>query len=360
VRALSLLFLIVAGLDVRADAAPIKPQEAMTACLARAGAGFNGAVYVRRRGVVTERAFGAADALGTIPVTERTRFNMGSASKMLTAVAIGRLVDQGRVAFDAPVGRYLPDLPPETAKITLAQLLNHTSGLGDYFSPVNATAIAKARTATDLLPLALVEPPAFAPGTRRAYSNAGFVVLGAVVEKVSGLTYGAYLQREIFAPLGMKRTGPYGGVGAAAMTRMGPSGDGSGAARPAPALVEVMSPAGGVYSTPSDLARFLTALSDGRLLRPETSATLLTPRAAPGGSPSVYGYGFGVAETPFRRVGHNGGAPGVNAEVWLYPASGDEIIVLANQDPPAATRLFRALEPAVIAADPASACPAVL
>jgi CubicO group peptidase (beta-lactamase class C family) len=344
-----------------ATAAP-QQGEAIASCMTRAAAvvGFTGSVYARMGDTVVERSFGAADAAGRRPISRETRFSMGSANKMFTAVAIGRLVDRGVVSFDAPIGRYLTGLKPEFASITIAQLLDHTAGLGDYLAPENMAAIATARTATDLLPLALATPPAFAPGSRRAYSNSGFVVLGAIIEKVSGLSYAEFVRREILDPLGMANTRFEGEGAATPMSRMSPTGM-LNKARPVDGFAwKVSSPAGGMFSTPSDLSRFLTALAEGRLLSPATQRTLLTARPDPGGGPTPFGYGFIVREAPPARVGMGGGAPGINAEVALYRPSGWQLIALANDDPPAATRMRMVLEKAMFAEKPSAACAASL
>jgi D-alanyl-D-alanine carboxypeptidase len=277
---------------------------------------------------------------------------------MFTAAAIGRLVDRGLVAFDAPIGRYLPDIAPLFKGITVAQLLNHTSGLGDYLVIENKPAIDAATTATDLLPLALAAPPRFVPGSQRAYSNSGFVVLGAIVEKVSGLSYADFVRKEILTPLGMTDTRMDMQGGAEPMTRMSPGGP-LDTPQPSPLRELRASPAGGIYSTASDISRFLTALGDGRFLGHDTTAALFQARTAPGAA-GTYGYGFTVQAGPPLRVGHGGGAPGVNSEIALYPETGAQLIALSNYDPPGATRMIGVLEKALFAPDPDAACTAAL
>ena len=125
---------------------------------------------------------------------------------MFTAVAIGQLVDAGKLRFEDPLGRHLPGLPPALAAVTLHQLLTHTSGAGNYFMPQNRAAITAARTAADLVPLIAAQPLEFEPGSKMAYSNSGFVLLGAVVEKVSGQTYERYVADHVFKPAGMAST----------------------------------------------------------------------------------------------------------------------------------------------------------
>jgi CubicO group peptidase (beta-lactamase class C family) len=343
---------VVAGL-ARAGGADAAGSQAgqIGACMQRAAAvlGFRGSVYARQGDVVVQRSFGAADAAGRIANTGATRFDIGSAGKMFTAIAIGRLVDRGMVRFDAPIGRYLPGLAPAFAGITIGQLLDHTSGLGDYLRPQNLAAIAVARTATDLLKLALAAPPAFAPGTRRAYSNSGYVVLGAVIERVAGESWAAFVQSDILDRAGMRDTRFDGVGGAAPVSRL------PGAGLPARA-----SPAGGMFSTAADLSRLLTALFGGRLVSPATLDVLLTPRPDPAGGPGVSGYGFLVRQAPRAKLGSGGGAPGVNADVAYFPGSGWQLVALANTDPPVATQMDRVLERAVFARDTAGACAAAL
>ena len=135
-------------------------------CIAQAAGAlsFNGAVLARHGEDVVERFFGTSDAGAQIPVSSTTRFDIGSAGKMFTTAAIGLLVDRGLVALDAPVGRYLEGLPIAVAEVTIAQLLAHSSGLGDYLEPKNKKRIESATTATELLPLAVASPLGFAPG----------------------------------------------------------------------------------------------------------------------------------------------------------------------------------------------------
>lgn len=310
--------------------------------------GFSGVAYAVRGGApVVSEARGDG-------ITTQTRFNVGSLNKMFTAVAVAQLVDAGKARFEDPVGRRLPGLPPSLAAVTLHQLLTHTSGAGNYFVPQNRAAIRAARTATDLVPLVAAQPLEFEPGTKMAYSNSGYVLLGALVERLSGKSYAEYMQEKVFAPGGMTATSLEAGPDTAvAMTRMNPAtGSEGGDLRPSPMSGGFGSPAGGAYSTAGDLARFAEALLANRLTRADTTRLLITPKALPGtGQAGGYGYGFTVAgEGPDRRVGHGGGSAGVNAELAAFPARNLIVAVLANRDPPAATRVARALEAALIGA----------
>lgn len=312
---------------------------------------FSGSLLVAERGrVLLSEAYGHADAARQIANTPETRFNIGSMGKMFTAVAIAQLADDGRLRLTDPIARHLPGLPPEIGAITIDQLLTHRSGLRDYFRPENRAAIQSARIAADLLPVALADGLAFAPGSDFAYSNSGYVVLGAIVERLSGLTYPDYLRRRIFDPAGMAATSLDGSVArAAAMTRRGPGGEnGEGPPRPAPQIGSAWgSPAGGAVSTVGDLFRFAEALRRHRLVRPETTELLwrahVVPGRADGEGRASYGYGFSRLDLGGARlVGHGGGSVGINAQFEIDPEAGRVVVILANRDPPAATEALRA------------------
>jgi CubicO group peptidase (beta-lactamase class C family) len=360
VTALAVYSATLVSVAATPDDQPVR-AAAIAACMTRASAElrFSGSVYARRGADVIEREFATSDADGKVPVTSRTRFNLASASKMFTAVAIGRLVDRGAVRFDAPIGEYLRELKPEFAAITVAQLLNHTAGLGDYFTATNKEAIDAAHTATDLLPLALATVPEFTPGSKRAYSNSGYVVLGAIIERVSGMSYTEFLSHEILAPLGMVDTRFDAQGSADPMTRMSPEGP-----LDQPILSPLRqlrtSPAGGLFSTPSDVSAFLAGLMDGRLLRPDTLNAMLLPRPDPGGGAGTYGYGFKTDLQSPGRFGHGGGAPGANTEVVFYPASGWQLIALSNSDPPVASQMVAVMETVIFAPNTTEACAAAL
>ena len=337
------------------------PREVIATCLTSAAATlkFNGSIFLSLSNLRMERSFGTSDAAGQVPIDSETRFSLGSASKMFTAMAIARLIDRGAIDLNAPINRYLPNLKPAFSSITVAQLLNHTSGLGDYLDPRNKTIIDAALTATDLLPLALATAPSFLPGSKRAYSNSGFVVLGAIIEKVSGMSYAKFVQKEILTRLGMTHTQFLAAGSAEPMTRMSPSGM-LDAPIPSPLRDLHASPAGGVVSTTGDIAKFLTALGNETLIRRATLAEFLLPRADPSREPGNYGYGFNVRIGPPLRVGHGGGAPGVNAEIAYYPDTRWQLVALSNNDPPTASRMVTVLEKAIFAPDPERACAGAL
>ena len=325
---------------------------------------YSGVVAVTEGGApMTIVVRGETGAPGSGAITADTRFNIGSAGKMFTAVAVAQLVDAGKVAFDDPVGKYIPSLKPEARAVTLHQLLTHTSGLGDYFSPGSIGAVQAARRATDLLPLIAADQPQFAPGTQFRYSNSGFALLGMVVEAVSGQDYSAYMDEHIFKPAKMMSTSLEAGspqTVAVGMTRLPPMTPGSGPVRmgpgpgpggmppadgplrPAPGAAVRGSPSGGAFSTAADLQRFMAAFRAGQLTK---STAVLSAAKVDAGRGLSYAYGFGVTTAVGRAwFGHNGGTPGANAEVIASADGKWFIAALANRDPPLATEMLRYIQ----------------
>lgn len=319
---------------------------------------FTGAALISRRGSTSLYARGLSGPPGSAPLDPGYRFNLASEGKMFTAVAVGQLMDAGWVRLDDPIGRWVGGLTPEASAVTVRQLLTHSSGLGDFLTPENLPTIIAARGLSDLKPLIARDKPAFTPGARFSYSNSGFVLLGLLVERASGQSYGDYLRTHVFAPAGMSASGlaPGGSPPMAfGMTAMGP--EGPTAVHRAPTLRG--GSAGGGFSTVGDMRKFFAALLAGKLVRPETARLMTSPqivaRPAEGDTPEFdYGLGFGVGRFEGHRwFGHNGGAPGANGEAATFPDDEITLIVLANRDPPLASRFFRALRAAAFSADPA-------
>lgn len=280
---------------------------------------FSGAVGLRRGGtMVFERAYGMADRATKRPNTVTTEFNIGSINKVFTETAIRQLAAAGRLSLDSTLGYYWPDYPGVTArKATVRQLMTHQAGLGgNIFEPPPGGSRNDIRHNNDYLPLFADEPQAFAPGTSRRYCNACYVVLGMLIEKVSGEDYYAYVQRHVYAPAVMLHTGSYPVDSLPPNTAIGYT-TGQVDAPPGtplhPNTTELPgrgSAAGGGYSTIGDLLQFVAALR---------------ARSIPQG-PSA---GIGIA----------GGSGGLNAVLEGDLPGGYDFAVAANLDPPAAERV---------------------
>ena len=272
---------------------------------------------------VFARAYGMADREARRPNDVETGFNIGSINKVFTQVAIRQLEAAGRLSVDSPLIRYWPDYPnPEVARqVTLRQLLGHTSGVGgNIFAAPAGGPRHSIRHNRDYVPLFVREPLQFAPGSRQQYSNAGYVVLGEVVARVSGEDYYDYVRRHITEPAGMARTAHFAVDALPPNTALGYSRGGDSAAADAPlrrnaeTLPGRGSAAGGGYSTASDLLTFLAASRAGRI------------PAAP---------------VPRPGMGIFGGAPGLNAGLLGGLPGGYDLVVLANLDPTAAMDVSR-------------------
>jgi D-alanyl-D-alanine carboxypeptidase len=288
---------------------------------------FSGTVLLARGGEpVFSRSYGLADRERGLANGEATRYNVGSITKMFTRVALTQLRDAGKLDFDRPLRTYLPDYPSDIAdKVTLRQLIDHRSGLGDIFGPEFAAARDRLETLADHLPLFAKKPLEFEPGTSQRYSNAGYIVLGLVIERVSGRTYYDYVRDNIFAPAGMQASGWYALDAPAPSRAVGyTSARSPGERRSNTALMpRRASSAGGSDATAMDLLRFVRALPKV-LPRGESYRELMgLPRDAPADAQPA--------------VGWAGGAPGVNALVRLEGPW--ELVVLSNYDPPAATEV---------------------
>lgn len=305
---------------------------------------FSGAVMVARDGrTVFEGAYGMADREKHVANTVDTRFRIGSMNKMFTAVAVLQLAQAGRIRLDAPLATYLPNYPNKAlaAKVTIHQLLTHTGGTGDIFGPQFEAQRKTLRTIGDYVALYGARDAAFAPGSRFEYSNYGFILLGAVIEQVTGMSYYDYVAAHVFAPAGMTSTASLPEDTTVAARSVGYMRDGPNG--PLTSNAETLpyrgTSAGGGYSTVRDLVRFADALRSHTLLDSAHTALLTTGKVDARGD-DRYAYGFFDRRVGgVRFVGHGGGAPGMNGDLEIDPQSGYVVAVLANLDPPAAQRI---------------------
>ena len=173
---------------------------------------LSGAVLVAKDGVpIASKAAGIANKATGAPIALNTKFNLGSMNKMFTAVAIAQLAQARRLSFDDPISKHLPDYPNKEVadKVTIHHLLTHTSGMGLYWNEKFMAQREKLLTVAAHLPLFVNDPLSFPPGEKFQYSNSGYMVLGAIIEKVSGQDYYSYVQEHIYKPAGMTDTGFY-------------------------------------------------------------------------------------------------------------------------------------------------------
>jgi D-alanyl-D-alanine carboxypeptidase len=301
---------------------------------------FAGSVLVGKDAkALFAQAYGLANRAKQIPNTVETQFRLGSMNKSFTALAVAQLAENGKVSIDSPVGQYLPDYPNRdlAQRVTIRHLLNHTGGTGDIFGPAFDKNRPNLRTLRDYVALYGARPVNFDPGTRWEYSNYGYILLGVIVEVVSGQTYYEYVRQHIYEPAGMSKTAALPESDEIRDRAVGYKRGQSGWVPNTDELPYRGTSAGGGYSTVQDLFRFANALRQHKLLGAAYTSLLTTgTQATPDGS--KYGYGFfDVDLNGVRYFGHGGGAPGMNAEFRVFPDSGYTVIVLANVDPPVAT-----------------------
>lgn len=305
---------------------------------------FSGVVLVARDGAsLFERAVGYASKAYGIPNQLDTRFNVASVGKLFTAVAVAQLVDQGRLSFEDPIGKVIPEgwiAADSGDKIQIRHLLSHTSGLGNYFGRLyGQSAPMFFRELEDYQALIASEAPTFEPGTSWAYSSSGMMLAGLAVQTASGEPYPDFVQKHIFEEAGMTRSGLFDKDGVVP-DRASPLALDYAARPPAwreNAFTRVMKgvPSGGAYVTAADLLRFDQALRGARLLRPETTELLWTPKPEIGAPYS--GYGFFLFDGPAGRVAwHAGDGTGVHCQFRMYLEAGYTVVILSNYGPPAA------------------------
>jgi CubicO group peptidase (beta-lactamase class C family) len=309
---------------------------------------FSGAVLIAKDGkVLFQKAYGQADREAKVSNTLETRFRLGSMNKMFTSVAIAQLVQAGKLKYTDTLAQVLPGYPNQEVakKITIDNLLTHTSGLGDFFGPEFEQKRESLHDLKDYLPLFAAKPLQFEPGKGWAYSNAGFLVLGLIVEKVSGQNYYDYVKQHIYDVAGMKSSGSFPITQKVPNLAIGYTQEENGTWKPnTNTLPWRGSSAGGGDSTVGDLLRFDQALRHNKLLNAELTNTITTGKVSPPRFPAnaKYGYGFGDKNSDGDRVvGHNGGAPGMNAQLDIHWNTGYTVVVLSNLDPPAATEWAR-------------------
>ena len=284
--------------------------------------------------VLLRKAYGSADPSGPAasehPVRTDSVFTVGSITKQFTAAAIMKLVMQGRVRTDDPIHEYFEDVPEDKRAITLHHLLTHTAGLRSDFAETDFELVDREEYARRALHSQLASKP----GERYRYSNSGFSLLAAVVEKVSGLTYEEFLRKELFEPAGMSETGYLAPQWAADRLLQGSlEGESWGTViercKQAGGVQWVLLGNGGLHSTLDDMLAWHRALSGDDLFSPEIRRQMFTPHVPEGGG-THYGYGWSIEQTPRGKlITHNGGN-GIFATDYLRFADDELMFVISS------------------------------
>lgn len=280
----------------------------------------------------------AGGTTGSDPDTDctlGTRFQIASVSKQFTAAAVLQLAEAGKLSLDDELTKSLPDYPVRGNRVTVRQLLNHTSGIRNmtalgapYWSQ-----IARDVKPDDVIRIFENEPFDFVPGEGYAYSNSGYFLLGVIIEKASGMSYGEYLTKNVFPPAGLERTYSCARNALIPHRARGYSRGGAGFVNARYFSQTQGFSVGGVCATAPDLARWVEALASGRVVRPASFQQMTTPAVLPSGERLSYGFGTGVGENEGHRVFyHSGGIFGFDAMEAFYPQDGLTVVVLSNTD----------------------------
>lgn len=296
---------------------------------------------VKHGEVVLQRGYGLANVEHDVPAGVATMYQLASVTKQFTATAVMMLVEDGRLSLETPLRAVLPDMPAAWGSVTIAQLLTHTSGIPSYTSaPAFAGTGRKDYTPTELIALVKDLPMDFAPGARWRYNNSGYVLLGLIIEKVSGQPWGRFLESRIFQPTGMATARvndlsvvvPHRAQGYAWTGTALRNGDYVSPTQPYAA--------GALLVSVRDLIAWDRALSTRPLLSPASLAAMYAPVALADGTTHPYGFGWDVG--PYRtrpRHGHSGGIPGFSTYYGRFVDDEVSVIVLANEGGGGAERI---------------------
>ena len=308
--------------------------DALFADYARPNAPGASVVVIRDGKALYRRAYGLADVEAHTAATAATNYRLASVTKQFTAMSILILAERGKLFLDDPLSKFFPDYPAYGKSITVRQLLTHTSGLLEYedLIPASRTAQVKDRDVLDLLKHQ--DHTYFAPGSSWRYSNTGYAHLAMIVEKISGMTFAAFLKQNIFDPLHMSQTVAFeDGVSTVANRAFGYSQRGAAFERTDQSLTSAVLGDGGIYSSIDDLFRWDQALYTTQLVRADTLQQAFTSVLLTNGKPTNYGFGWEIGEFQgIKTVRHGGSTIGFRTNILRIPDRKFTVIVLANRN----------------------------
>lgn len=303
---------------------------------------FSGCVLLAKEGnPFFIKSYGFASRRFWVPNKVDTKFNLGSMNKMFTTIAVAQLVEKGKLSYKDKVGKYLGEewINPENGeKVTIHHLLTHTSGLGDFFSRVFFQSSKLLFLSVDDYKILVKDMELkFEPGTTWSYSNAGFILLGAIIEKVAEMDYFNYVRKNIHKKANMSNSDCYEMYKPVPNLAIGyqkrKTEDGSEHWQNNLFYHEVKGcPAGGGFSTVEDLLNFDRALRSDTLVSQKTWRLLITERAGPPEGNKKWGYGFIIEnhEKLGRFVGHAGGFFGISSVLDMYLDTGYTVVIMSN------------------------------
>ncbi len=309
-------------------------------------------IVVKDGRTIFRKAYGMADLELGVPLQPDMVFRLGSITKQFTAAAILMLAQDGKLALQDPIEKYLPGYPTQGHVITIEHLLTHTSGIQSYTDMPGwmTSRVLSPMTVNELIDGFKKEPMQFAPGERFAYNNSAYVLLGAIVEKASGKTYEAFVNERIFRPLGM--TASYYASTAPIIPRRVPGYTQEGGQPRNASYLSMTQPyaAGSLASTVDDLARWDASLYTEKLLTRASLDRAWTPFVLKNGKPTGYGYGWAVSKLRDRRaIEHGGGIFGFSTHALRLPDQRVFVAVLCNSDSPSTDPHYLAQKIAALA-----------
>ena len=303
---------------------------------------FSGAVLVARGSeILLSKGYGLANVEWDIPNAPTTKFRLGSITKQFTAASILLLEERGRLKTDERLKTYLPDIPSAWDRITVKNLLTHTSGIPNFTALASYPELQVAPTSPDKIIATLKDRALdFEPGEKMLYSNSGYIVLGAIIERLSGGSYADFVTKNLFAPLGMTDSGYDSNTAIIPRRAAGYTAGPAGPLNAGYIHMSVPHAAGALYSTTLDLLKWEQALFGGKVLQPASLQKMTTPFK------NDYAFGLVVRTTKEGRkvVEHNGGIDGFNTHLAYYPESKITVIVLANLNGQAPAQIGSSLE----------------
>jgi CubicO group peptidase (beta-lactamase class C family) len=291
---------------------------------------------VRGRDTLVMKGYGMADLENDVPATAQTVYRIGSVTKQFTSVAAMQLVEQGKLSLDDEVTKYVPNAPTHGRRILVRHLFNHTSGIPSYtdvgprFGRFMRTDLAK----DSLIAVVKDDSLQFEPGSHFYYNNTGYFLLGMVIERVTGKSYGDYLRDALFVPNGLTST-IYCGVTPLIKKRaQGYEGRPTGLVNAGYISMDLPYAAGSLCSTVGDLAAWTRLLHSGKLVNASSFASMTTPVKLTSGRPMQYGFGLQIDTVgSHRRIHHGGGINGFISELAYYPDDSLTVVVLSNTAP---------------------------
>jgi CubicO group peptidase (beta-lactamase class C family) len=291
-------------------------------------------IVVKDGKTILRKAYGLADLEHKVPLTPETQMRLGSVTKQFTSTAILMLVEEGKIKLSDDITVYLPDYPAQGKKVTIEHLLTHTSGIVSYTGkPGFKNGMQEDLSVNQIIDTFKSDPLEFEPGSRYKYNNSGYFLLGAIIEKVSGLSYDKFVEQRIFVPLGMQHTAYEGHERSKVARALGYTGKQGGFAPGAAISMSQPYAAGSLVSNVDDMARWDAAVSSGKLLRSASWQRAFTPYVLSGGAATNYGYGWEIGKLQgVPMIEHGGSIPGFKSFTLRLPSEKLYVAVLSNAD----------------------------